>query len=317
MDYSTDIKRYLSAWRNIAANWRDIMVTVTSPALWPEWFRTFINRRLPSLLTVVLILAIAYTLANLTWQGFVPLFWKLEEPSIASPPRASQVNVTVNELPDYTDIAEMHLLGYIPLEEKTVRDAPVEAPETRLKLTLHGVFMFTGPRDGAAIIGRAGKKQNFYLTGQTISKGLELVEVRADHVLLLRDGRYEVLRFPKVEKPKLIKPDAKADTGGVIDIKEYRELFQKHPEKIAEHFNVVPVSKNGKLLGYHIMPQSNRSLYDELGLQPNDLIVAVNGIPLDDRSQLSQALSELTEADMLTINLKRNDKQETLILDLR
>ena len=42
--------------------------------------------------------------------------------------------------------------------------------------------------------------------------------------------------------------------------------------------------QKGALKGYRVKPQSNRSLYDELGLQTGDLLVMVNGIHLNDRT---------------------------------
>ena len=58
-------------------------------------------------------------------------------------------------------------------------------------------------------------------------------------------------------------------------------------------------------------------MYDELGLEENDLLVKVNGIPLNDRTQLSQVITEVTEAKMLTINYLRNNQNKTMLLDFR
>ena len=136
-------------------------------------------------------------------------------------------------------------------------------------------------------------------------------------MLLLRNGRFETLRFPQVEKAKQKKSAKYKKLSSTVNVKEYHQLFQKHPEKIAEHFNFIPVIQKGALKGYKIKPQSNRSLYDELGLQQSDLLVMVNGIPLNDRTQLSNVIAEMSNAKMLTVNFLRNNKQKTLLLDLR
>ncbi len=307
-----------SIWQSSSVNWRDSIALINNPTMWPEWLKSLISIKLPKILTVVMVLLISYLSAILTWDTIVPLVWKKTPPIQITPKmnRISSASVTGDKA-DYTFISELHMFGYIPVVKKELVATPEVAPATRLKLSLHGVFIYTGPKDGAAIIGKAGKQQRYYKTGNEIQKGMELAEVRKDHVLLLRNGRFETLRFPVLKKSKTKKSAKNKSLGSVINVKEYRELFQKHPEKIAEHFNIIPVVRKGVLKGYRVKPQTNRSLYDELGLKPDDLLVMVNGIPLNDRSQLSQAIVELSQAKMLTINLLRNKQQKTLLLDLR
>ena len=307
-----------SIWQSSTVNWRDSIALINNPTLWPEWLKLLISIKLPKILIVVVVLSISYLSAILTWDIIVPLVWK-KTPSIQITPKMNRTSSTsvTGDKADYTFISELHMFGYLPVIKKEVVATPEVAPATRLKLSLHGVFVYTGPKDGAAIIGKAGKQQHYYKTGDAIQKGLELVEIRKDHVLLLRNGRFETLRFPDVEKSKLKKTTKNKKPGSTVNVKEYHELFQKHPEKIAEHFNFIPVMQKGALKGYRVKPQSNRSLYDELGLQTGDLLVMVNGIPLNDRTQLSNVIAEMSNAKMLTVNLLRNKKQETLLLDLR
>lgn len=310
-------------WQSYVVNWRDSIALINSPALWPQWLKTLISTRLPKILVIVLVLLISYLVASVTWQAIIPLFWKKSPVTDVSSKTYSVKTAAVKQTkPDYTYISEQHLFGYVPPVKKQQLDATLDVPEvapaTRLKLSLHGIFIYSGPKDGAAIIGEGGKNQRYYKTGDEIQKDMELVEVRKDHVLLMRKGRFETLRFPKLEKPPVAKTtDDKKAQETTVNIKEYRELFEKQPEKIAEHFDVVPVMEKGILKGYRIRPQSNRSLYDEIGLKPDDLLVAVNGIPLTDRSQLSSVIAELSDAEFLTVNLVRNNQQKTILLDLR
>ena len=310
-----------SIWQSSTVNWRDSIALINAPTLWPEWLKSLIAIKLPKIITVIMVLLISYLLAILTWDTVVPLLWK-KTPLVYIAPKIVNAQTTIKEKKDdYTFISELHMFGYIPVIKKEVIATPEVAPATRLKLSLHGVFIYSGAKDGAAIIGKAGKQQRYYKTGDEIQKGMELVEVRKDHVLLLRNGRFETLRFPELKKPKTKKSaenkSSDKSLASVVNVKEYRELFQKHPEKIAEHFNIIPVIRKGVLKGYRIKPQTNRSLYDELGLKTDDLLVMINGIPLNDRSQLSQVIAEISQAKMLTINLLRNKQQKTLLLDLR
>ena len=71
----------------------------------------------------------------------------------------------------------------------------VNAPETRLALTLHGLF--SGSSESSALISAAGGQPRRYLEGASLPGGAVLAEVQKDQVLLRRQGQLEVLRFPK------------------------------------------------------------------------------------------------------------------------
>lgn len=71
----------------------------------------------------------------------------------------------------------------------------VNAPETRLALTLHGLF--SGSSESSALISAAGGQPRRYLEGASLPGGAVLTEVQKDQVLLRRQGQLEVLRFPK------------------------------------------------------------------------------------------------------------------------
>jgi len=71
----------------------------------------------------------------------------------------------------------------------------VNAPETRLALTLHGLF--SGSSESSALIAAAGGQPRRYLEGASLPGGAVLSEVQKDQVLLRRQGQLEVLRFPK------------------------------------------------------------------------------------------------------------------------
>jgi general secretion pathway protein C len=71
----------------------------------------------------------------------------------------------------------------------------VNAPETRLALTLHGLF--SGSSESSALISAAGGQPRRYLEGASLPGGAVLAEVQKDQVLLRRQGQLEALRFPK------------------------------------------------------------------------------------------------------------------------
>ena len=79
--------------------------------------------------------------------------------------------------------------------------APVDAPETKLKLVLRGVFSSEDQDNARAIIADPRGKEEQYSIGDMLPGNAELSEVHADKVILKRSGRYETLRLPTDNKP--------------------------------------------------------------------------------------------------------------------
>jgi len=157
-----------------------------------QWFTT-VNQYLPPGVTGVLVIAIAYQLATLTWT-LVPG----STPALAPPSRSTGTVIA----PLQTDYSVLKGLYGEAAEQTEVVIAPVlDAPDTTLSLTLRGILSReedpTGPNGSVIIENRSEMKT--YFVGQTVegADGATLHSVYADRVLLNRNGRLETLRFPK------------------------------------------------------------------------------------------------------------------------
>ena len=280
----------------------------------PKWVEQAVTVTLPKTATLLLLLFVGYQAATMTWQ-FVG------EPDISQQPKGAQKPVTQATQPKTAQhgsrIAMMHLFGVEG--QRTTKNVVKKAPETRLKLTLHGVFVGKGPEKGSAIIGQANGKQRFYKTGTSISGGVTLKEVYADHVVLMRSGRSEVLRFPKtVSKGLSVKNRTVATTtrSNKESLKSYRDTFAKQPLKIFQHLRFIPVKSQEGVKGYRILPQGNRELFNKLGVKSSDLVTAINGTPLTDERKALQLLSELKNTKRLELDIVRKGVTSSLSLNL-
>ncbi|MEQ9508922.1 MAG: type II secretion system protein N, partial [Alloalcanivorax xenomutans] len=90
------------------------------------------------------------------------------------------------------EIAGWNLFGEY-LSESGTAEAHSDAPETRMKLTLLGVFHNRVDEHGWAIIQPEGGEAGLYHVGDELVRGATLNALRVDHVLLKRGGRLEKL----------------------------------------------------------------------------------------------------------------------------
>ncbi|MFZ2509077.1 MAG: PDZ domain-containing protein, partial [Steroidobacteraceae bacterium] len=76
-----------------------------------------------------------------------------------------------------------------------------------------------------------------------------------------------------------------------------------------------PVFAGGQLRGYRVYPGRNRAQFAKLGLQPGDLVTAVNGAPLDDPNRALETLRGIGTGPAVTLTVDRNGQQQQLAID--
>ena len=87
----------------------------------------------------------------------------------------------IRELPGW------HLMGMVTKQQDPVAvNTPIDAPDTRLKLVLHGVFVSDGSGKARAIIADPKGKEEQYAVGEMLPGNAELSEVYPDRVILQR-----------------------------------------------------------------------------------------------------------------------------------
>jgi general secretion pathway protein C len=307
---------------NIASQTQSLLQGLFAEQATPKWVEPLVSKYLPKVMVALLTLLVASQAADLTWR-LIPVpesVAKLPQPTQRTPVKPSGKGEAENGL---EAVASLHLFGKAGV--KPVTQIEAKAPETRLNLTLHGVFVDEDPEQGAAIIGTSGSTQKYYKVGATVMNGVTLQGVFTDRVVLLRSGRSEVLRFPKVPSAGSLAPSRKARSASsqrraaTVDsgaLRGYREVFQKEPLKIFEHVRFVPVRSREGLKGYRILPQKNRELYNQLGIRPSDLVTAVNGVSLNNDQEAMRLMQTLKDASTLQVDILRNGQPQSLTFNL-
>ncbi|HEY6452037.1 MAG TPA: type II secretion system protein GspC [Steroidobacteraceae bacterium] len=229
---------------------------------------------------------------------------QLSAPAGSGAVRAAPPPPMVNPTLELATIVNAHLFGTAGVTGGGT------APQTTMPLVLAGVIADQDPAKGQAIIGDTAAAGKLYAVGALISGGARLNAVYEDHVLLERNGRLETLLLPR-NPTKGLPPPPLAPSARTAPL-------QDNATVLAGLVRVQPVFNQGKLSGYRIFPGGSHgsSAFNQLGLRPGDLILAVNGTPLDDAGKAMEVLQTLSSSASATVTVSRNGQPQEVNLNL-
>ncbi len=275
---------------------------------------TKLNRVLPPFFTIILIIACSYTLSQMTWS-LIP------DKEKQSAPRSLNANTnSKQQTKNYSEITDAHLFGIF--QQSTSKSTQTVAPETRLNLILKGVLASKPMEYSNAIIsmGKNGKEDT-YAIGDKVSSAT-VKEIYSDRVILERSGKLETLRMPKdnsssllTSSPRSSRHTAAPSSPGAV-LSDIRKQILKNPTSFGKYAIPIPVNENGRLRGYRLQPQGDRSLFETVGLDPNDIVIAVNGVELNNPTKGLKALRSLQRAKSIDITVLRNGAELPLHFDI-
>jgi len=271
-----------------------------------KWFIRGVN--------LLLVVWIASLLAALTWglmtpQGSV----RIDDIKVSSLSIEIDPNVQlVRQLPGW------HLMGVAAREQTPVAmNTPIDAPDTRLKLVLRGVYVSDESGNARAIIADPKGKEEQYAVGDKLPGNAELSEVYPDRVILQRNGRYETLRLEPDSKSK--SRSAKKSPGKTLaashqqKIREIRQKIKQSPKTLIQVVRPSPhMGKNGAMIGYMLHPGREPELFKGLGLQPGDIAVKINNIELNSKENGMQALKSIQSGDHASMTILRDGQEQAM-----
>jgi general secretion pathway protein C len=263
----------------------------------------------PTVASFVLVLVIAAQLASLLWRV---LGGASEGDTAAAAPLVQAAAPSV----DIAAIVNAHLFG-----AAAQSGDPSDAPATTANLTLAGTLAGREPEQGWAIIGATGQSARVYATGASLPGGAKLFAVYPDRVILDRNGARESLLLPRlaggtgggIAPHAAGLPPVGAPNASIVD--SVRQLLVQNPSAGTELLRPQPVFAGGSLRGYRVYPGRNRAQFAGLGLQPGDLIMAVNGAALDDPNRGLEILRGVGQGSAVTLTVDRGGQQQQITVD--
>ncbi len=275
----------------------------------PQQWVDRVSQTVPGVLVLVLVIGIAWQLVQLTW---LILDRGDTAPAVTAPPQP--FNAPRKGF-DVQAIANAHLFGTARVETAM---NPADAPQTQMNLVLAGTWAAEDPALGFAFIGESANNARMYAVGKIVRGSTTLKAVYADRVTLDTGGRLETLNLPRLSagNPGLVTRPATAARPGNQVTENLRRLAETNPTAFTEVVRPQPVFANGVQRGYRVYPGRQRQQFAKLGLQPGDLVLAINGTPLDDPQRGMEIFSTMGSADRVTVTVERNGQAQELSLNM-
>lgn len=283
------------------------------------------NKHLPKFIVVVFVVLITQTFAELTWSFFTPS-QEIESANTQTNNQAIGTRKATNT--SLANLSSYHLFGDAKKYAPVIQQKVIDAPETRLRLDLKGVFASTNASEALAIISSSKGKDKTYHIGDKITGGALLHAVYEDRVILKRNGQLETLRLPKLkmDSKAFYKSSApstgfkssrsqntQSKKGQARRLRKIRDTLLKDPAKIWQQVRIAPVMKNGQIHGY-TMAHKDQKLMKALNIRQSDVITSINGQALSDPATLYGLMGSLSKQKSLMVDIERNGQQQTIEL---
>jgi general secretion pathway protein C len=243
----------------------------------------------------------------------------------ASVPSRAAAAGSARDKTDYSVIFRRNLFG----QEASVADGPATGKPT--DLALRGTADIEG-RGFAVFEDTANGEQDVFAVGERVFDGPKLVSVARRSAVILRAGRRETIKIEDEEVPKQKKSDKPptkgkkaAELSGIrqsasdtylIDRREVDHAIENLNSLITE-VRAVPFMRDGNNMGFRLFAIKPGSIFERMGLKNGDVVQNVNGTQLTDPSKATGLLGELQTADVITVDLIRQNKPSTLTYNVR
>ena len=257
--------------------------------------RTFTNR-LPLYISIVFGLVILVQAINVTWKLIYPV-------------SNLSKNFNNNLIEKNIDNIYSNLSGdpFIRMQNLALNQTfKLQAPPTTLSLRLYGIRYSNSGELDAAILGFDPSNQRLYKSNEVIADNIFLEFIEPERVIISREGIRESVTFDKnaVFPPEITKSFANSDRKITVD--------GINSSSLSQLISFLPYFSNGTLKGYQVKPGKQEELFESTGLKSGDVIVAVNGLDINDPT----VLKELTSLGQLKLDLIRDDNNFSITVKL-
>lgn len=185
---------------------------------------------------------------------------------------------------------------------------------------LVGVVVSPAPGRSTALIACDGRARAVQV-GESAC-GARLVAVSAGSVTLEADGQRRELQLgaaapapapaPPPAAPEAARPGERTLARADVE----RRLAQEIPRILAET-TLLPVTEDGRVTGFALTRLPDGSLVSDAGLQPGDVLVEINGTPVDSLATLAGLFTRLRQESDIQARVLRGGSPVTLTVRLR
>lgn len=316
-------------------------------------FRKVPPRVWRSLVALLLVLWLAHSFASLFWLLMPEP--ELPQAQVAPNALESARAPESAQRVDIAELKNMQIFGRLDQEaaSQVAETEPAagpriedEAVDTQLRMTLQGVIDSSEEQGGRAIIA-SGKNQEIYAPGDKLPEGqnVTLEKILPLRVILNNNGRYESLwlyqdkdfvanrrsepvpdtpgRSWEGDEASLLpteEPQATdGETGAETDEGPQTEVESELEQASRSLSDVVSMSihrEDGQIVGYKIRPGRDRELFESLGLEAGDVVMAVNGTELTSPQKVMELYRNMGDTSSASLLIKRGEQELNIDIDL-
>jgi len=266
----------------------------------------------------LLSLCVSYQLAVLTWLI-------IDQPVVVLP-EASQGQADMAVMPQSYGLAQRDIFGS-PAQAPLSPQQEIDAPKTRLRLLLMGVFVAKDKTQSSAIIAEQGRDGEFFKIGDRVQGRALLSQVYEDKVILDNSGKFETLTFEETQKalqgitanaPRVTKtapPSSRNDRKefkqalrGVRTAEQFVGFAKEQLEDPQQAMENLGLQATGD--GYVLTPSSTMLM--SIGMKPGDKLISVNGYQLGNPEQDKSIIDEVYASGSARIVIERGSRRMTI-----
>ena len=267
--------------------------------------------RLALVVNLLLITLIAYAAAKMSWQLISSFSQPAQAVAVSRDVLKPEARTSLSTVPP------LHVFGEADKEPVAI-DQPIEAPDTRLRLELTGLFASTDPQQSIAIIAEKNGKDEAYRVGDSVPGNATVHEIYADRVILRRLGNLETLRLKEpAEKLEIGRSEIPTDTDTTPRtspmLKDMQEMYREDPQKLFSQLRITPVTEEGRITGYRFS-HNNQEFMQQIGLSSQDIITAVNGVPVSDSGKLFAMMKDVDQLGEVNLTIMRDGQTQDLYI---
>lgn len=275
------------------------------------------------------VLGVAYAAAN-----SAHFFWA-GPPSEAPAPATARAAAAEPQAMPIEQVRALHLFG--KATTNTVAAPAENLQETKLSLTLVGVFVGGQGAPSMAFIAKQGGVAESYVVGDRLPGNAKLAAVHVDRVVIARDGVRELIRFDEhrhFQPAKEATPKAGAATQGAgagllpastgpMATDDTQKLLARHweaierdPAKLLRELGVGTAAGGGAGRGYALGTLAERPELNHTGLRSGDKLLSVNGHAVGDPEQDRLRLEDMIAQGSLRLEIQRGERRMFLTVAL-
>ena len=250
---------------------------------------------------IAFVLALASLSADLLWTILAPSTYASQ----------TAVSMTANGATEtYAKRANIALLTTTDLfHREHVSDGTatrvVNAPATQLNLELFGVRFGGANMGDSAIIRTPDNSQDVYRVGDEVMDGVRLARVLQDRIIIRRNGIAESLFLDEEQRVKV----AALNQASVTSNSAASE--QQFDGEVGTLFSNLTFLPRDTGSGVIIRQRGEGDELVRAGLSNGDILIAINGTPVNDVSALGSLASSLRGVREIEFTLERNGRAET------